>query len=126
MAGFTLSYENLRAFCERRKLAFKVNDELRQLAVRFRLLDREAPILVVPLLERGMVRFGMKLPLEAPEPVHARVAEALGWLNSTSYMGCWALNRGRGEVHFRVTVPALDIEYSDEGLELVLRVVAST
>ena len=58
--------------------------------------------------------------------LRARFYESLARLNGSSYMGAWVLHFDKGEVYFRVTLPALDNEYTDQGLFFAARVVVST
>ncbi len=41
-------------------------------------------------------------------------------------MGTWVLNTDKSEVYFRVTLPALDNEWTDDSLLFAARVVVST
>ncbi len=123
---FVLSFETLKAWCQRQKYELSENAELGQIAVHYVLLGQRAPLLILPEPARGMVMFVMKQPYAVPADRQAAVAEAAQILNATSYMGAWALNRDAGELYFRVTVPALDIQYSDAGVLHVARVVVGT
>jgi len=126
VARFVLSYENLKAWCERQKYEYRANDELGQLAVNYALLGQPSPLMILPHLSRGMVMLAMRQPYEVPADRRAAIVEATAILNSTSLMGAWTVNRETGEVFFRVTVAALDIGYTDQGLLHVARVVVGT
>jgi hypothetical protein len=41
-------------------------------------------------------------------------------------MGAWALNREFGELYFRVTLPVVDIQYTDAGVLYAAQVVLGT
>lgn len=126
MAGFVLNFDNLKSFCERQNFQFMMNEELGQIAVLYRILDQDAPLIFIPRLERGMVTLAMALPFRVPLERYPHIGESLARLNASSYMGAWVLNFDKGEVYFRVTLPALDNQYTDQGLFFAARVVVST
>jgi hypothetical protein len=126
MIRFTLDFDSLKAWCGRQQYDFRENPELGQLAILYALLGEPAPLLILPQPARGMVMFVMRQPFAVPAERRAALLEAVTLLNSTSFMGAWIVNRQTGELYFRVTVPALDTEYSDEGLVHVARVVVGT
>ena len=124
--GFALGFESLKAWCQRQSYEFRANAELGQLAIAYRILGEDVPLMILPQLARGMVMFAMKLPFKAAVERRAAAAESATLLNASSFMGTWVVNGQTGEIFFRVTVPALDIEYSDAGLLHVARVVVGT
>lgn len=126
MSGFVLNYESLKAWAERLGLAFRFSDEAGQIAVLCRVLNSDVPLVFIPRPERGMVTMAVTLPFVVPAERHTEVARALTLLNARSYMGAWILNGDKGEIYFRVTVPALDVSYSDQALRFVAGVVASS
>jgi hypothetical protein len=126
VSGFVLSFDNLKSFCDRQRFTFKINEELGQLAVLYRILGQDAPIIIIPRPERGMLTLAVVLPFAVPLARYPFVVEALARLNAAAYMGTWVLNFDKGEIYFRVTLPALDNLYTDEGLFLAARVVVST
>jgi hypothetical protein len=126
LPGFVLNFENLKSFCERQKFQFLVNVELGQLAVLYKILGKDAPLILIPRLERGMLTLALALPFRVPLERYPLIGEALARLNASSYMGAWVLNFEKGEIYFRVTLPALDNEYTDQGLFFAARVVVSS
>jgi hypothetical protein len=126
VAGFTLTFDNLKSFCERQQFQYLSNTELGQLAVLYKILGKDAPLIIIPRLERGMMTLTITLPFSVPLERYPLIGEALARLNASSYMGAWVLNFDKGEVYFRVTVPALDNEYTDQGLFFAARVVVSS
>lgn len=126
VARFVLSYENLKAWCDRQKYEYRANDEVGQLAINYALLGQPSPLMILPHLSRGMVMLAMRQPYSVPADRRAAILEATSLLNSTSLMGAWTANRETGEIFFRVTVVALDIGYTDQGLLHVARVVVGT
>lgn len=126
MAKLTLTYENIQAWCDRQGFKYLTNPQAGQLAVLYRILEHDAPLQILPYPDRGMVTFAMSLPFAVPAERYPFVKEALTQLNSRSYMGAWVLNPDKGEIYFRVTLPALDNEYSDQGLFFACRVVVSS
>ena len=126
MSGFVLNYANIKSWAERLGLGFRYSDEAGQIAVMCRLLDVDVPLVFIPRLERGMLTMAVTLPFLVPADRFVVVGEALALLNARSYMGAWILNGDKGEIYFRVTVPALDVSYSDQALRFVAGVVASS
>ncbi len=123
---FTLSFETLKAWCQRQNYEFSENVELGQLAVHYQLLGQRAPLMILPQPARGMVMFLMRQPYIVPPERRPAMLEAVNQLNASVFMGAWALNRDSGELLFRATVPALDNAYSDAGVLHVARVVVGT
>jgi hypothetical protein len=41
-------------------------------------------------------------------------------------MGAWILNSDKGEIYFRITLPAMELEYSDETLRFFASLVVSS
>lgn len=126
MAGYLLNYQNLKAFCERQQFRFLQNEERGQLAVVYPLLEHEALLQILPFLDRNMVTLAMTLPFVVPPSQFALMSEALTQLNARTYMGTWVLNSDKGEVYFRVTLPALDNEWTDDAVLFAARIVVST
>jgi hypothetical protein len=126
MPGYLLNYQNLKAFCERQNFRFLQNDERGQLAVVYPLLEKEALLQLLPFADRHMVTLAMAMPFLVPAARFSAVAEALTRLNARTYMGTWVLNTDKSEVYFRVTLPALDNEWTDDSLLFAARVVVST
>lgn len=126
MSGFVLNYANLKSWAERLGLPFRSSDEASQIAVLCHLLDRDVPLVFIPRLERGMMTMAVTMPFAIPPDRFAAVGEALTLLNARSYMGAWILNTDKGEIYFRITVPALDVTYTDQSLRFVASVVASS
>src|SRR5258706_7386283 len=116
MAGelFVLSFDTLKAWCERQQYQFSENAQLGQLAIHYQLFGQPAPLLVLPQKDRGMVMLVMKQPFAVPAERRPDVARATVLLNATTFMGAWVVNSQTGELFFRVSVPALDTQYSDE------------
>lgn len=123
MNSFLLSYRTVKAWAERLKLPFRANEETGQIAVRCRLLDSDVPLLFVPRPEREMLTVAITLPFTVDNERFSPIEVALSSLNVRSYMGAWILNQEQGEVYFRVTLPTLETEFSDEALRFVARVV---
>ena len=124
--AFTLDYETLRAWCVRQQYEHRANAEAGQLAISYKILEADAPLMVLPQPSRGMVLFAMEMPFRATPERHAALFEAIALLNANAYMGAWVLNSETGELFFRVTVPSLDTQYTDGGLVHVARVVVGT
>lgn len=126
MSGFVLNYANIKSWAERLGLAFRYSDEMGQIAVLCRLLDVDVPMVFIPRVERGMLTMAITLPFQVPADRFGEVGAALTLVNARSYMGAWILNADKGEIYFRITVPALDVTYSDQALRFVAGVVVSS
>jgi hypothetical protein len=128
MAGelFVLSFENLKAWCVRQSYQFSENAQLQQLAIHYQLLGQPAPLMVIPQLDRGMLMFVMAQPFKVPEERRLDVMRAAALLNAQTFMGAWVINTQTGELFFRVTIPALDTQYSDQVVLHVARVAVGT
>jgi hypothetical protein len=126
MPGFVLTYQNLKSWAERLRLPNRWNDEVEQLAIRCRLLDTDVPLVFIPRPDRGMVTLAVTLPFAIPGARYPQIGESLTILNARSYMGAWILNADKGEVYFRITLPANDVEYGDEALRFVASIVVSS
>lgn len=126
MNSFSLSYRTVKAWAERLKLPFRANDDAGQIAVRCRLLENDVPLLFVPRPERDMLTVAITLPFVVKTDRFDAMTTALSTLNVRSYMGAWILNPERGEVYFRVTLPTLETEFTDDALRFVARVVLSS
>lgn len=123
MSSFALSYTSVKAWAERLRLPFRASEEAGQIAVHCRLLDSDVPLLFIPRPERDMLTVAITLPFVVKSERFAAVTTALSTLNVRSYMGAWILNPERGEVYFRITLPTVDTQFSDESLRFVARVV---
>lgn len=123
---FALTYDQLKAWCARQGYRVRANDQAGQIAIEYALLGQNAPLLLLPLVERGMVMLVMRLPFMVPASRVDAMVDACNRLNVTSFMGAWALNRTTGELFFRATVPSLDNAYSDAGFLHAARVVVGT
>lgn len=126
MPGFVLNYANVKSWAERLQLPFRYSDEASQIAVLCRLLDTDAPLVFIPRPERGMMTMALTMPFVVPKERYAEIGQALTLLNARSYMGAWIINLEKGEIYFRITVPALDVVYTDQSLRFVASVVASS
>ncbi len=126
VSRFVLTYDHLKAWCARQNYEFRANDELGQLAINYALLGQAAPLLILPQLARGMVMLLMRQPYIVPPDRRDAVRVGVNRLNLTSLMGAWAINPDTGEVIFRLTVPSLDIGYTDQGLLHAARIVVGT
>lgn len=128
MSGFVLNYENLKRWAARlfSPSKFPFDDEAEELALPHTLLEKTAYLVLIPRPERGMVTIAVTLPFSVPKERFAAVGEALTLLNARSYMGAWILNANKGEVYFRISVPALDVLYTDQALRFVVSIVASS
>lgn len=127
-AGFVLTYPNIKAWAERLGLPFRYSDEMGQIALRCRIDDvsDELSVLFIPRPERGMLTLALTVPFAVPAARNQAMSEALALLNARSYMGAWILNVDKAELYFRITVPALDVAYSDQSLRFVASVVVSS
>ena len=126
MDRFVLSFETLKAWCQRQQYEFSENAELGQLAIHYQLLGEPVPLMVLPQLARGLVLFVMRQPFVVPAERRIAVLEGAGLLNASSFMGASAINRDTGELFFRVSIAALDIGYTDAGMLHVARIVVGT
>jgi hypothetical protein len=73
-----------------------------------------------------MLTVAITLPFVVKTDRFDAITTALSTLNVRSYMGAWILNPERGEVYFRVTLPTLETEFTDDALRFVARVVLSS
>jgi hypothetical protein len=126
MSRFPLTLENLRALCQRQDLACKINEGTGQIALLHRILDEDAPLYIIPHPGRGMVSFALPLPFRVPLDRLALVAEAANRLHRASRLGTWVVDLETGELRFGVTLPTHGVEYGDDGVLFVIRVVVST
>jgi hypothetical protein len=120
---FTLSFENLKAWCQRNQYEFSEDAKRKHLAVHQSLLGQAAPIMMLPQLYRNMLVMVMRQPFDVSPERHAAIIDAAALLNSTSFIGAWALNREFGELYFRVTLPVVDIQYTDAGVLYAAQIV---
>lgn len=125
-SSFVLSFDNIKAWCQRQSYEFSENADLGQLAIHYMILGKPSPLMVLPQLSRGLVMFVMKQPFAVSPDRRDAVAEGAGRVNATLFMGAWVLNHGDGELFFRATIPALDTAYTDQGLLHVGRLVVGT
>jgi hypothetical protein len=127
MSGFVLNYANVKSWAERvygKQLRY--NDEAGQLGLPHTVLDIPVWLVFIPRPERGMLTMALTMPFTVPAERFVPVGGALTLLNARSYMGAWILNPDKGEIAFRITVPALDVSYTDSALRFVAGVVASS
>jgi hypothetical protein len=123
---FTLTYPTLKSWADRLGVPYRFNDEVGQIAVLTRVMDTDVPLVFIPRPDRGMVTMAITLPFAAPSERFTAVGESLTILNARSYMGAWILNTDKGEVYFRITLPAMELEYSDETLRFFASLVVSS
>jgi hypothetical protein len=127
---FQLTYGNLKSWATRLEARLGVpcrySDEVQQLAVRAWVMDTAVALVLIPRPERGMLTLAVTLPFAVPSERHAAISESLTILNARSFMGAWILNTEKAEIYFRITVPAKDLEYSDETLHFVASLVESS
>ncbi len=123
---FVLSFESLKAWCQRQSYQFSEKADVGQLAVHYQLLGQPAPLLILPQRGRDMVMFVMRQPYTVPADRRTAIAEACGLLNASMFMGAWAMNRDTGELYLRATLPVVDVQYTDAGVLHVARVVVGT
>ncbi|HET9620580.1 MAG TPA: YbjN domain-containing protein [Kofleriaceae bacterium] len=123
---FTLSFENLKAWCQRNRYGFSEDAKRGHLAVHQELLGQAVPIMMLPQLDRNMLVMVMRQPFDVPRERQAAILDACALLNATSFMGAWALNREFGELYFRVTLPVVDIQYTDAGVLYAAQIVLGT
>jgi hypothetical protein len=122
MELFALTFEAVRAWCERKNILVRFNEQLQQLAIP-RPDDPNHHLRVLFRRERGMVTLAMPFRFPVPEGRAAAVDEALSYLNSASFMGCYAQNHAGKEIYFRVTVPSQGVGYTDASVEWLMRLV---
>jgi hypothetical protein len=121
---FELDGASLEAWCNRQGYTYKAVDG--QLIVEYAVLGLPAPLIVLPQIDRGMVMLVMRQPYAVPAARFVAVTQAANTLNASSFMGAWVLNDEKAELYFRVTVVALDTQYTDESLLHAARVVVGT
>jgi hypothetical protein len=128
MAGelFQLSFETLKAWATRQKYEFSENAQLGQLAIHYQLLGQPAPLMVIPQADRGLLMLVMRQPYQVPEERRAEVARACSLINSQVFMGACVINSQTGELFFRVSIPMIDTQYSDQGVLHVARIAVGT
>jgi hypothetical protein len=122
METWHLSLPAVRAWCERNQIRCLVNEKLGQIAIP-RPLEPDMALRFIPRPERGMMTVAFPMPFVVPTDRQPEMREALSLANSSSFMGAWVLNGGKGEVYFRVTLPTEGVLYTDDGLRFVLQVV---
>ncbi len=123
---FILTYPNLKGWADRLRVPYRFNEEVGQVAVLTRVMDADVPLVFIPRLDRGMMTMAVTLPFTVPEARNPAVGESLTILNARSYMGAWILNADKGEIYFRITLPAMELEYSDETLRVFAALVVSS
>ncbi len=124
MQNFPLTLDHIRAWCDHRELKSVFNPEVGQLA--FVAAPGAQPVRVWPHPKRNMVTLLQALPTLVPPERRSAVGEAIGLLNSSSFMGAWAMNSDKGEVYFRITLPIEGALWSDDGLAFITRVLIGT
>ncbi|HRI48924.1 MAG TPA: YbjN domain-containing protein [Pseudomonadota bacterium] len=123
---FALTYPTLKSWADRLGVPYRFNEEVGQIAVLTRVMDTDVPLVFIPRPDRGMVTMAITLPFATPSERFTAVGESLTILNARSYMGAWILNTDKGEVYFRITLPAMELEYSDETLRFFASLVVSS
>ena len=123
---FALTYPNLKDWADRLRVPYRFNDGVGQVAVLTRVMDADVPLVFIPRPDRGMMTMAVTLPFAVPQARNPAVGESLTILNARSYMGAWILNTDKGEVYFRITLPAMELEYSDETLRVFAALVVSS
>jgi hypothetical protein len=120
---FVLSYDNLKVWAARLEarlgVPYRFNDEAQELALRALVMETYVAVVLIPRPERGMLTLAVRLPFSVPSERYPAIGESLTILNARSYMGTWVLNFDKGEIYFRITLPARDLEYSDETLHSI-------
>lgn len=123
---FTLTYPSLKSWADRLSVPYRFNDEVAQVAVLTRVMDTDVPLVFIPRPDRGMVTMAVTLPFTVPSERYPAIGESLTILNARSYMGAWILNTDKSEVYFRITLPAKELEYSDDTLRFFASLVVSS
>src|SRR3954469_11996349 len=123
---FVLTYPHLKSWADRLRVPYRFNEEVGQVAVLTRVMDADVPLVFIPRPDRGMLTMAVTLPFAVPGERYPAIGESLTILNARSYMGAWILNSDKGEIYFRITVPAMDLEYSDETLRSFASLVVSS
>ncbi len=126
MLRFVLTYPNLKGWADRLRVHYRFNEEVGQVAVLTRVMDADVPLVFIPRPDRGMMTMAVTLPFAVPTARSGAVGESLTILNARSYMGAWILNSDKGEIYFRITLPAMELEYSDETLRVFAALVVSS
>ncbi len=111
---FVLSFANLKAWCVRNDYEHQANDELEQIALIYRLMDKLTPLMVIP--QPGIFVFAMRQPYQVPPDRVAAVLTATNRLNALSFLGAWSVNEETREVFFRVAAIVDDVHYTDSSL----------
>lgn len=120
---FVLSFASLIRWCEHNEYEFHANDELEQIAIRYGLMEKPTPLMIIPQWDSGMVVFAMRQPYQVPvERIDALLA-ATNRLNSMSFMGAWSMNAETRELFFRAALPVEDVQYTHNGVLAVARAV---
>jgi hypothetical protein len=123
---FTLSFENLKAWCLRNQYSFSEDAKRGHLALPHQLLGQPTPIMLLPQRNGNSLAIVMRQPYEVPQARYAAIIEAITLLHANAVMGTWVLNREFGELYFRVTLPVSDIQYTDAGVLYTAQVVLRT
>jgi hypothetical protein len=121
-----LEIEELVAWCGRQGFGHVVDAAGGRIELDAELGAQTVPLHLIRLADRPMLTVALALPLLVPAERQAAVAVALNLANSYVKMGDWVLNTDNGRVMFRVTLPTLGVEMSDDGMRLVVSVVVST
>lgn len=125
MEPYALDLEAVRSFCDRSGIAHHVDESLGQIAIP-RASDPAWALRIVPRPERGMLTVAYPLPGRMPPERLPAIVEAVGLLNSRTFMGAWVLNGDSGELYFRQTVLTEGAWFDDRALGQLLRLVALT
>ena len=123
---FIITYPNLKHWVDRLRVPYRFNEEVGQVAVLTRVMDTDVPLVFIPRPDRGMLTIAVTLPFAVLKERYQAVGESLTILNARSYMGAWILNSDKGEIYFRITLPAMDLEYTDDTLRSFAALVVSS
>lgn len=118
---FALTFASLVDWCERHEYEFQANDEIEQIAIRYGLLEKSTPLMLVP--QEGLMMFVMRQPYQVPAERVDAILVAANRLNSIAYIGAWSMNNDTRELFFRLALPVEDVLYSDKGVLAAARAV---
>ncbi len=111
---FELTFANLKAWCVRNDYDHQANEELEQIALIYRLMDKLTPLMLIP--QPGIVVFAMRQPYQIPPDRVAAVLQATNRLNALSFLGAWSVNEESRELFFRVAAIVDSIHYTDSSV----------
>jgi hypothetical protein len=122
-ARFVLTFASLVDWCEHNEYEFQANDEREQIAIRYGLMEKSTPLMIIPQWENGVVVFAMRQPYQVPTDRVDALLTATNRLNSMSFMGAWSMNADTRELFFRAALPVENIHYTHDGVLAVARAV---